>query len=329
MTRSLVLLLVTAAVSYVLWSPGTDLRDGSHDLGTNGIWLQHGWLGDDGWFERNKRDKSNFRSESRIRALADQLARNHITDVFPHLCPSDRTGQIAPVDHEQVERFLDHTPNLRVMPWVGGVLDSNALPDSTAWRAAFVASVRELLEAHPRLAGIHVNIEPLPSGHEGFLKLLDELRANLPKGKVLSVAAYPPPTAFHPVPEVHWDEAYFRAVASRVDHVAVMMYDTAIRFQKPYRWLMAGWTREVLEWAGDTPVLLGVPAYDDAGTGYHHPHVENLSNALIGIHCGLQSDYPRERPPANYRGIAIYCEWEMDSEEWGLWRERFLRVEPR
>jgi hypothetical protein len=63
-----------------------------------------------------------------------------------------------------------------------------------------------------------------------------------------------------------------------------MMYDTSLRFQKPYQHLMASWTREVLEWSGTTDVLLGLPAYDDPGVKYHYPHVENLKNSLLGIH---------------------------------------------
>ncbi len=51
-------------------------------------------------------------------------------------------------------------------------------------------SVNKLLNANPLLAGIHINIEPVPSGNTDFLKLLKELKHRLPKGKILSVAAY-------------------------------------------------------------------------------------------------------------------------------------------
>ena len=76
---------------------------------------------------------------------------------------------------------------------------------------------------------------------------------------------------------------------------------------------MAAWTQEILEWSETTDVLLGIPAYDDTGVKYHYPRVENLKNSLLGIHAGL-SKY--DRLPANYRGIAIYSDWEMDSDEW-------------
>lgn len=295
------------------------MENGVYDLRKNGIWLQHGWIGDDDWFKRNARDKSKFRSDERTAQLAAQLKSHGIKYVYPHLCPCLSNGRIAGCDREQTERFLDSFQEFDVIPWVGGVLDKQCHPASEEWRGRFVASVAELMAEHPRLAGVQVNIEPLPSGNQDFLDLLSEIKAALPVGKVLSVAAYPPPTIWHPHEEVHWDEPYFREVAKRVDQLAPMMYDTAIRRGKIYRHLMMNWTREVLSWAGDTEVLLGVPAYDDTGVGYHDPKVENLKNAIRGINSGLGNP---DNLPANYSGIAIYSEWEMDADEW-----RFLETE--
>ena len=88
------------AFAYLLWTPGLDIRDGRHDLGRNGIWLGHGWLGADEWFIRNKKtnDFERFRNTARIRDLEDRLRRHHITDVFPHLCPADPDGSLPGVD---------------------------------------------------------------------------------------------------------------------------------------------------------------------------------------------------------------------------------------
>lgn len=312
-------------LGYLVWSPGQRVRDGRHDLGTNAIWLQHGWLGDDVWFERNGRDKSRFRDDAKIRELAELLSAHGIRDVYPHLCPCTSVGDIAAVDPAQTERFLDHFEGFRVLPWIGGRLDVHCSPESPRWRARFVASAVDLLTAHPRLAGVHVNIEPMPSGNSHFMTLLQELRQALPAGKTLSVAAYPPPTLWHRFPEVHWDRTYYGQLAAHVDQMAVMMYDTAIRWQKPYRKLMADWTQEVLAWAPNAEILLGVPVYDDADSGYHFPKVENLDNALVGIHAGLAR---LSSLPANYRGIAIYCEWEMDRQEWRLLSREYGQARP-
>jgi len=48
--------------------------------------------------------------------------------------------------------------------------------------------------------------------------------------------------------------------------------------------------------------------------------VENLPNALAGIHAGLSKHQPL---PPNYAGLAIYCEWEMDQQEWATFKKDF------
>ena len=320
-TILLLLAIATAAVfAWHAWSSGRYVTGVRHDLRTNGIWIQHGWLGDDAWFDRNRRERSRFRNESRIRELSGLLAGHGVRDVFPHLCPCSSDGRIAPADSLQTERFLDGFSGFRVLPWVGGVLGVHCFPESAVWRKSFVSSVVALLGAHPRLAGIHLNIEPMPGGSKAFLVLLDELRQAVPKGKIISVAAFPPPALFQSSPDVHWDRAYYGQVAGRSDQIVSMMYDTSSRSSRLYRYLMRVWSVQVLDWSGSTQVLFGVPAYDDSGAGYHIAETENLRNALSGIHAGLES---YRVLPKNYAGVAIYCEWEMDRSEWASFRSEF------
>ena len=315
-------LLFLVGASYLLWTPGLAISDGRHDRGANGLWLSHGWLGGDDWFIRH--DKTNeftrYRDPARIQELADKLRRHHITDVFPHLCPAAPDGRLPTVNAAQVERFLDMMTGIRVIPWIGGPNPGSAKIHEPAWRTTFAAEVQRLITAHPRLAGVQLNVEPLTSGDTNFLHLLDVIRVALPKGKLLSIAAYPPPTWWHPYEDVHWNEPYFRQVARRSDQLAVMMYDAAQKIPKAYQRLMGDWTREVLAWSEGKSVLLGLPTYDDAGVGYHDPKVENLTNALLGIHRALS----RQPLPAHYQGVAIYCDWETSAEEWDYFRKQFL-----
>ncbi len=309
-------------LAYLLWTPGLDIRDNRNDRDRNGIWLSHGWFAGDEWFILNGKTNEfvRYRDPERIRELADKLQRHHITDVFPHLCPAGSDGKLPSIDSAQVEQFLDAFGGFRVVPWVGGPDGSSVRLHDSKWRSAFTNQVRILLLTHPRLAGLQLNVEPLPSGDTNFLGLLDELRAAMPPGRLLSVAAYPPRTRWHPYNDVHWDEAYFREVARHCNQMAVMMYDAAQSVPKTYQSLMADWTRQVLSWSEGKSVLLGVPTYDDAGVGYHNPCVENLTNALLGVHRGLS----RQPMPASYQGVSIYCDWETSPEEWSYFREHFL-----
>lgn len=208
------------ALAYPVWQPGKDIRDGRHDLGKNGIWLQHGWLADDAWFTRNQRtNQMQFRSPEKVKALAAQLRTHHITDVYSHLCPASLDGSVPSVDDRQTELFLTEFKDFHVMPWVGGVFGEHALPHREKWRRQFVASIQKLLQEHPHFAGIHINIEPWPSGNTNFIQLLLELRRALPEEKLISIAAYPPPTRWHPFPDLHWEESYFREIAKHADDV--------------------------------------------------------------------------------------------------------------
>ena len=314
---ALAVVLGIPAIAYLLWQPGSNTP--LPEYANNAIWIGHGWMGDDGWFERNNRNKDNFRRVEKISALFKKLSDNKISTVYPHLCPAQMDGKIAPYDSGQVERFLDIAAqyNIKVIPWIGGVYEGSARPADEKWRKNFVASVDELLKKHPRLAGVQVNIEPMPIREVGFLKLLNELRP-ITQGKILSVAAYPPPTIWHQFPDVHWELSYIKRLTAHCDQLAVMMYDTAIPLEKFYIKLMTDWTNELTASVRSSgcELLLGIPAYDDAGVGYHHPQVENILSALQGISA---SDRKNE---AN--GIAIYCEWEMNENKWQIWR-KFIR----
>jgi hypothetical protein len=318
-------LLVAFWLGSFMWTPGLDIRDGRHDRERNALWLSHGWLGGDEWFVRNGKtnEYARYREPKSISELADKLRRHHITDVFPHLCPAEPDGRLSQVDDVQTERFLDGLAGFRVLPWIGGPNGANVRLQNAKWRSTFTNQVHSLLVTHPRLSGIHLNVEPLPSGDTNFLAFLEEVRVALPQGKLLSIAAYPPPTRWHPYKDVHWDEGYFREVARRCDQLAVMMYDAGQRIPKTYQQLMADWTKEVLAWSDGKFVLLGVPTYTDAGVEYHNPAVENLTNALLGVHRGLS----RQTLPTNYQGVAVYCDWETSDGEWAYFQSHFLNKE--
>lgn len=319
-------LLGVVLLGYLIWSPGERYNDGRHDLRQNGIWIQHGWIGDDLWFAKHNKEqkKPQFRQQKQLTAFAQKLKKHHITDVFPHLAPANSSGALLSPDHKQLARLLDTMPEVRVMPWIGGVYKKHVHPDLKRWRRRFIADVVALLSKHPRLAGVHLNVEPWPSGEADMLRFLDELKAAMPTDKRLSVAAYPPPVPIVGNLKVHWTPAYISQVARRVDHMAFMNYDSGLKLQKLYIALMSRWTKQILDATAGTEVLLGLPVYDDAGMAWHDPRVENLTTGLAGTQEGL-SHY--SSPPKHYRGVSIYSDWEMDASEWAQFSTEFLKTD--
>ncbi len=316
-------------LAYWRWQPGLVARDGRDNLNRNALWIGHGWLGADAWFG-SEAEKTRFRSASNIAQLARKCRANGIRDVYPHLTPTQRGGDVAASDDAQIERFLDHANGLRVLPWIGGRMNGHIAPSNAATSGRFVASVGALMRKHPRLAGVHLNVEPWKSGDVAMLRLLEQLRAVLPPGKILSVSGYPPQSEWYPL-RLAWSRNYYRQVAARVDQIAVMLYDSSLHDAKLYQWFVARWASAVLSWTRDSnaEILFGAPTYGAAGPTlgplYHDARVENLPNALAGLHRAVRDG---GELPRNYAGAAIYCEWETDESEWQIWRRDWLGVMP-
>ena len=319
-------------IAHWRWQPGLKVRDGRDDLGRNALWIGHGWLGADSWFDADNRDeKTRFRAPDNIGELARKCRDNGIRDVYPHLTPTLADGAMVEADDAQIERFLDGTKSLRVMPWIGGRMGKHLAPSDAGKTARFVGSVGALMRRHPRLAGVHLNVEPWKSGDVAMLKLLEDLKSAIGPTKILSISGYPPQSEWYPL-RLAWSQSYYREVAARCDQIAVMLYDASLHDAKFYQWFVARWSRAVINWTRDssTEILLGVPTYGAAGPKlgplYHDPRVENLSNSLAGLHRAFSDGGSL---PRNYAGAAIYCEWETDDSEWKTWRQEFRKSPTR
>ncbi len=131
------------------------------------------------------------------------------------------------------------------------------------------------------------------------------------KDQILSIAAYPPPTFWQQVDEVHWSKEFYNAVSEHADQLVVMMYDTAIDYKKIYIHTYKSWVSEVLAWSNKKDVLFGIPAYEDTGVAYHNPSVENVYTAMSGLSAGIRINESR----SNYRGISIYADWTLQEHE--------------
>ncbi len=315
--RSVGIVGLVAALSWWVW-PVPEPRLNRDD---NGLWLRRHWLhGGHG---------PTLQLVAEVQALG-------IRRLYPFLGPMDPTGHpgwrddgtLRLYDEATVAAFFsevhERDPTLSVMPWTGGVLQRDVVLDSTVQRAGFVRHMQRLVELGAD--GVHLNVEPLPSGHPGFLVLLDEVKAGIGPDATLSVAAYPPTTPLHPYEDVHWELGYLAEVCDRADEVVLMAYDTAQQSRRLYEGLVAHWVAEVVDTlpapdAGGCEVLFGVPAYED-DAAWHRPDVETLDAGLAGVRRGLAG-----RPvPEHVRGVALYAPWTTDATEWATydqdWRGR-------
>ncbi|MGH3387898.1 MAG: hypothetical protein ACRDOO_03385 [Actinomadura sp.] len=294
----------------------------------NALWARHQWVG-----ERH--------TEAEYRALADTLRRNRITDVFFHAGPFEADGTVPPAKYTGARRLVEAmrrlAPGLRVQAYLGQVrrVDGHGILDldRPAVRAGVLETDRIFLDLG--FDGIHYDIEPVYPDDTAFLALLDETRAlTRSRGRLLSVAveqltlvdaAQP---VFKALLPRGWDggmihypprptEDFLRAIADRVDQVAIMTYDVSLPTKSLAGRHFAGHTERTLRLIGDrVTVFMGVPTYTPL-MGW----AEDLEGALRGVRRGRDE---LARPPAKPYGIGIYAEWTTNPAEWALYRANWL-----
>lgn len=284
------------------------------DAGSHAIWLRRRWLHEP-------------RTDADIATLVARLHAHDIDTIYPFVGPMRPGGRFGWRDGEALREYDPATARaffqrikavqdgggMRVLPWAGGVLNRDVRLDDPAWRRAFVAQAKALVDLGAD--GIQLNIEPMPAWQDGYLDLIHELRASLGPDAIIGVAAYPPPTPLHPFPDVHWSLDFLAEVCRVTDDVAVMAYDTALTTPAAYAALMTEWTDALGGRMADCTWRMGVPTYED-DKPWHRPDAETLAAAIAGIDAAT----------AEPHGMAIYASWTTDAAEWALFD---LRVRER
>lgn len=304
------------ALAWGLWQPAPR-SERRFNRGLNGLWVGHQWY-------------SGFHvhtgapvSAAERAALVQSLTRHHIHYVFLHAGPFADDGTIADQPGESFFALQHAAPGVQFIPWLGGDTRHLRVADP-AWRASAVRTVRALREAG--FGGVHLDLEPVLDGEPGYLALLDELRAALGPGFLLSHAtrrAGPFGVAVGPLGHSFWSREFYRAAMARTDQTVLMAYDTSINNRKNYIGFVRHETGLLLQWACAQPrhhVLIGIPSYEDMPR-LSNPKIENIANAVLGVRAALEDD---DGAPACFEGVAVYAEWVTDAGEWREYEQAWL-----
>ncbi len=259
-------------------------------------------------------------------AVALYFAHAPVGDTAPH-------PQLPRHDREQMRAFLAAArrvaPDLRVLPWIGGLRKGykRQRPGTVelgdlSQRQRMVAEARGLVDEG--FDGVHLNVEPVNDGNDEYLALLRALRTAVGPGRILSVSAIrPAPVGLPRAPNFAWSPDYYARVASTVDQIVIMAYDTALPTASLYRRYVRWAARSVagaLDASGsDARVLMGVPTYEPFGF-MHRRGVETPENALVGVVAGLRG----LGAGGTFEGVALYAEWTTDEADWAAY-ERYWR----
>ena len=324
---ALALLLIVIGIAALA---GMAYRDYHRDLpsqqqaGPVGLWLEHRWVG-------------QVQTAEAYDALADELRRHGITDVFAHVGPLDGHGAIPPERYPNAAAFIAalhaRLPGIHIQAWMGQMEKRRGGPLDLAdagTRAGILRTAEPFLDLG--FDGIHYDIEPLQRDDAALHALLDATHAlTQARGRLLSLATteiepFPGANALvnAPLPDaVLWSPSDYREAAARVDQLAVMSYNTAL----PWDWLFGAFvafeTRRIQAAVdGKAVIMMGVPTYEEPGWTFH-PEAENMESALRGVRLALADDGPRP----TQLGVAIYAHWTTDDAEWAIYR-RLWRGEP-
>lgn len=268
-------------------------------------------------------------SDAAIQALADQLTRQQITDIFVYTSYLKPDNTFNPTyDHAPAftARLRDVAPQIRILSWIGvpvqvttpdGIHHDNRLEDAQI-RAQIARFARRTI-TEMGFDGLHLNAELIADGDAAYLDTLAAIRGQLPGGAFLSVAPHalklPSPGTLVPYPAIshHWSASYLRRVAQNVDQVAIMGYDSGLFLPSDYRaWVAHQVVAAAQALDGlNTEVFIGLSASAE-WTPSHQTQAENLYTGLYGLQAGLS----RLAVGRRIDGIALYAYWEMDDAAW-------------
>ena len=308
------LVLIGLTVRGCLWRPGTSYDGANFNRGQNAAWLSVDWSKD-------------AHTQDEIRALADEMTRHQIQTIFVYVSYLKPGGYFNPTfDHaaEFVRAYKAVRPDATVEAWIGIPLDKPTISapgyvhiDDPAVQVKIASFCKRLVD-EIGFDGVHLDPEPIPSGDEDTLQLLDAVHAAIGSGKILSLATREiiPIWNDAPLPPAFglWQAGYYRRIAERVDEIAAMTYDSTMRSPRLYeQWLrfqVIGITHAVQ--GTNARLLLGVPTSEEE-TWTHVPRAENMHTGLRGLVAGLND---AGAAPGSVSGVAIYPHWETDAAEW-------------
>jgi hypothetical protein len=313
----LVLLPVGTAAAALRLEYAGDPSAAGFTRGHDAVWLGHDWV-------------DGTKGPAAFAALRREVAGTGVRDLYVHTGPLSDDGGLKASLYPRAAWFVAtvhrELPGVRVQAWLGDVVRHGSGPglrlDDPAVRARITASARRVLALGYQ--GVHLDLEPVWSGDQGYLTLLDQVRrVTAARHALLSVAA----PKIDPLPGLHraaaltgpprwWSQRYFGAVARRVDQVAVMAYDTGMPTPALFGGYVAQQTALALEVTPpDVDLIIGLPGYHTHDIG-HHPSAERVAAAVRGARLGLA----RHAPHRKRFGMALYVDFAATARDWSEYR---------
>lgn len=297
-------------------TPPASARSTGHDA----LWLSHRWVGADS-------------GPAAVDALAATVRASGIRDLFVHVGPLNDDGTLDPALRPRARWFAaavhGSLPGVRLQAWIGDAPAPAGGMDlqDPATRARIGGSATGVLA--DGFDGVHLDFEPVGDADPGYLALLDALAPPVhAAGRILSVSA----EQVEPLPGTRWaleavvrhgtwwSGTYLARVASRVDQVAIMSYDTVLWSASAYTGFVRDETRAAIAAVPpSTALLIGAPAFHTHDLR-HDDSAETVDAAVRGIRLAL----PGGTPTGRDFGVALYLDYYATRADWGAYRSDWL-----
>ena len=308
------LIIITIWVLFWGWTPA-DFSHPNCKFIQNAAWVSVDWT-------------SQPVDGTAVRQLAESAEARNLKYLFPYVSYLKSDGSFSPsykYANIFVSTFRKFNKNTRMLAWIGLPLANNRPIGIQGWvdlsnedtRKQIVRFIIDLIEQSD-FDGVHLNAETVQNNDPYFLNLLDEVRQNIGKDKVISIAGshwYPDYISILPViRDFRWTSSYYQEVGQRVEQIATMTYDSYTFHPALYRL----WMREQVKGISsslensDVELLIGISVSREE-TRSHQPTVEDLANGLAGVCAELTSQ-------KTVQGIAIYADWEFSQSDWQVWQ---------
>lgn len=263
-----------------------------------------------------------------IEHLASDMSARGFHYLFPFVSYLRSDGTFNPsftYATEFVDTFRRFDERTHLVAWLGVPVANTQPLRMQGWvdladpnERQKIANFAVWLTTEAGFDGIHLDVEPVDNDNQDFLRLLEEVKTAIGTTHLLSVAGnhwQPPALSRLPViGQYGWSSDYVRAVATHVNQIVSMAYDSSLPAAALYRiWLreqVLGLNQALV----DSPVqlLIGISISQEV-TPTHQPRAENLDSGLAGI-CAALNRISTDQHAVD--GIAIYASWEADSRDW-------------
>lgn len=312
-----VIFLILLGVPTLRWCwTSTDFSNPKCKFAQNAAWISVDWT-------------SKPVDEIAVRQLAESAKSRNLKYLYPYVSYLKSDGSFSPsfqYASDFVSTFRKFNHDARVLAWIGLPLADHRLIGVQGWidlsdqdtRLQIVQFIADRIE-QSGFDGVHINAETVQNNDPYFLNLLDEVRQDIGRDKIISVAG----SHWHPeyinilpvIGNFRWTRSYYQDVGQRVDQIATMTYDSYTFHPAFYRLWMREQVRGISSSLqnSDVELLIGISVSREE-TLSHQPTVESLANGLAGVCAGVT----RQKV---VQGVAIYANWEFSQKDWQLWNE--------